>query len=177
MLNNILGTVIGIGLVGYALFSPHPTNQPIIGIYNGVNAAPGSIGTNTYHPMFNQNNRNNPNGSSIIGNVSSINGSTLTIEMMQRTSPTAASTTNVTFTVDASSARVIKQGATTTASLQDIKIGDRVIAQGTIKGNSMVAKLVIDTLPPKTNTISLPIKTSTSATSTKSISTKSTKKK
>jgi hypothetical protein len=174
MLNYILSAVVGISMIGYALFFPHPMNQ-VIGIYNGVNNAPGSIGTNTYHPVFNPNMRNNPNGSSIIGNVTGVSSATLTVETIQRTSPATASTTSVIFTVDASGARFIKQGATTTTSISDIKIGDRIIAQGTINGTSVIAKTIIDTL--QSNIVNQTTRTSTSISTSKRTSVKTTPKK
>lgn len=175
MFNYILTAVVGIGLVGYAIFFSHPSG-PLLGIYNGVNGATGSIGTNTYRPV-NFSNQNNPNGSSIIGNVSSINGAILSVNTIQRTSPTSTSTSNITFIADASSARFVKQGATSTASISDIKIGDRVIVQGTIKGTSISAKLVIDTLPPNAMIQVSKISTATSTPKSTSTSTKTTTKK
>ena len=71
------------------------------------------------------------------------------MQVVQRQNPTSTSTALVNFTVDATNARIIKAGSTTTATVANIGVGDRVIAQGTIDGNSIAAKLVIDTLPPQ----------------------------
>ena len=73
------------------------------------------------------------NGQPVVaGTVSSISGSTFTI----------SNKSNVSYTIDASSAK-FTQG-NNTISIGDIKSGDSVVVQGTINGNSVVASTVID---------------------------------
>ncbi len=123
----------------------------IAGIWHGMFGAHAPAANNSQYNggMSAQNRQANPNGSSMFGTVSKIDNTTLTIQTLQRQNPTSTTTTAVDFTVDASSARIIKSGSTTTATIANIAIGDKIIVQGTISGNSIVAKLVIDTLPPQ----------------------------
>ncbi len=73
------------------------------------------------------------NGQPVIGgNVTAINGSTLTIKNKG----------NAAYTVDASSATIQKAGATSTVS--SITVGDNVVVQGTVNGTSITASSVVD---------------------------------
>ena len=73
------------------------------------------------------------NGQPIVGgNVTSVNGSIITI----------TNKSNVTYTVDATNATVQKANAS--SSVSAITIGDSVVAQGTVNGNSVVATSVMD---------------------------------
>ena len=73
------------------------------------------------------------NGEPVIGgSVTAVNGSTLTV----------TNSSNVTYTVDAANATITKSNATTTVS--GITIGDNVVIQGTVNGNSVTASSVID---------------------------------
>ncbi len=126
----------------------------VAGIWHGMFGAHVPVNNNAqYGGQYGQNSMQNrpvnPNGTSIMGTVSSINGTTIIIQALQRPDPTLATTTSVDFTVDASNARIIKSGSTTTATVANIGVGDRVIAQGTVDGNSITARLIIDTLPPE----------------------------
>ncbi|MEI6843078.1 MAG: hypothetical protein WCK48_01020 [bacterium] len=81
------------------------------------------------------------NGQPIVGGtVSKITGSILTI----------TNQSNITYSVDATNASIYKGKATTTIS--SIATGDRVIAQGTVNGTSVVATSVIDQGQPVTTT-------------------------
>jgi hypothetical protein len=73
------------------------------------------------------------NGQPIVaGNVSAINGSTLTI----------TNKSNVTYTIDASNAKIVEgQNA---ISVSNIAVGDNVIVQGTISETSVTASSIID---------------------------------
>lgn len=78
------------------------------------------------------------NGQPIIGGkVSAISGATLTV----------TNTSNVTYTVDASNAKIL-QGQTT-SSLASLKVGDAVTVQGTVNGTSVIASTVIDQTKPE----------------------------
>ncbi len=73
------------------------------------------------------------NGQPIIGgNITAINGSTLTV-----TNKGSAS-----YNVDATSATIMKNNATST--LSSIAVGDSVVIQGTVNGTAITASSVID---------------------------------
>jgi len=74
------------------------------------------------------------NGQPVVaGTVSTISGSTITI----------TNKSNVTYTIDASSAKFQKAGVSA-AVLSNIAVGDSVIVQGTVNGTAIVAVSVID---------------------------------
>ena len=75
----------------------------------------------------------------VFGTVTAIDGTTITVD--GREGSTTASTT---YSVDASNAKVIKGSATSTASISDISVGDRVVVQGTVTGDSIAATTIID---------------------------------
>lgn len=73
------------------------------------------------------------NGEPVIGgSVTGVSGDTLTV----------TNKSNVTYSVDATNATIIKTGATSTIS--SILTGDNVIVQGSVNGNSVTASSVID---------------------------------
>ena len=73
------------------------------------------------------------NGEPIVGgSITAVSGTTLTI----------TNTSNVTYTIDASNAKIIKNGTSTTIS--NVATGDNVIVQGTVNGTSITASSVID---------------------------------
>jgi hypothetical protein len=79
------------------------------------------------------------NGEPVVGgSVTAISGDTLTV----------TNKSNVTYSVDATNATIIKMGATSTVS--SIATGDNVIAQGSVNGNSVTASSVIDQGAAKT---------------------------
>ena len=69
----------------------------------------------------------------VIGKVVSVSGSTINI----------TNNSNVNYSVDTTSAKII-QGSNDSATISDINVGDMVIIQGTISGNSVAASTVID---------------------------------
>ena len=75
----------------------------------------------------------------VFGTVTAVDGTTITVDGRQGT--TTASTT---YSVDASNAKVIEGPATSTASISDISVGDRVVVQGTVTGTSIAATTIID---------------------------------
>ena len=78
------------------------------------------------------------NGQPVVaGTISVINGSTLTI----------TNKSNVTYTVDASSAKIY-QGQNTASTLSILKVGDAVVVQGAVNGTSITASTVIDQAKP-----------------------------
>jgi hypothetical protein len=85
------------------------------------------------------------NGQPVIaGSVSAINGSSLTV----------TNKSNVTYTVDATNAKIV-QGQTT-ISVSGITVGDMVIVQGTVNGNSVTASSVIDQKASTTTSTTTP---------------------
>lgn len=73
------------------------------------------------------------NGEPVIGGaVTAVNGSSVTV----------TNASNVTYTVDVTSATVIKNGTSTAAT--NIAVGDNLIVQGTVNGTAVTASSVID---------------------------------
>src|ERR1700722_1326994 len=69
----------------------------------------------------------------VFGTVSAISGSTLTVT----SKGFGANATATTYTVNAANATVMKNGAT--SALSDIAVGDNVMAQGTVSGDTVTA--------------------------------------
>lgn len=79
------------------------------------------------------------NGEPVVGgSVTAVSGSTLTI----------TNKSNVTYTIDATNAIVMKGNATST--LSNVATGDNVVVQGTVNGSSVTASTVIDQGAPQT---------------------------
>jgi hypothetical protein len=73
------------------------------------------------------------NGEPVVGgNVTAISGTMITV----------TNASNVPYTIDASNAKIVKNGTTTTLSA--VTTGDSVVAQGTVNGTAVVASSVID---------------------------------
>jgi len=80
------------------------------------------------------------NGEPIVGgSITAISGASLTV----------TNASNVTYTIDATNAKIVKSGATSTISA--VAIGDTVIVQGTVNGTSVTASSVIDQGVKSTN--------------------------
>jgi hypothetical protein len=78
-------------------------------------------------------------GPGVVGTVSAVSGTTITVAGRTGFGSTTATTT---YTVDASSATVLKNNATSTIS--SIAVGDRIFVQGTVSGTSVTAKTIFD---------------------------------
>ena len=79
----------------------------------------------------------------IFGTVASVNGATLTVT--QKARPEGESTdgaVTATYTIDATNATVMKNGAS--SSLSNIAVGDTVMVEGTISGTSVTATVIRD---------------------------------
>lgn len=87
-----------------------------------------------------QGNESTASHTAVAGIVASISGTSLTVTSNAR--EREASTTAVTFTVDASNATVTKNGATST--LGAVTVGDRVMVRGTVAGTQVVATSISD---------------------------------
>lgn len=90
-------------------------------------------------------------GPGIFGTVSAVSGTNLTVTSkigprQDTTTSDSTSTSTKTYTVDASNATVMKNGAT--SSVSDIAVGDNVMIQGTIDGTNIVAKNIRDGVTP-----------------------------
>jgi hypothetical protein len=73
------------------------------------------------------------NGEPVIaGAVTAVSGSSITV----------TNASNVTYTIDASSATLVKGG--TTSTLASVAVGDELVVQGTVNGTSVTASSVID---------------------------------
>ena len=78
------------------------------------------------------------NGQPVVaGKVASVSGTTITI----------TNSSNVTYTIDASSAKFVK-GGTTNPTISNVSVGDSVVVQGTVNGTSVAAATVIDQSAP-----------------------------
>ncbi|MFZ1075351.1 MAG: DUF5666 domain-containing protein [Minisyncoccia bacterium] len=78
------------------------------------------------------------NGQPVIGgNVTAISGNTLTV----------TNKSSVTYSVDATSAKIVKHGVAT-STISNVSVGDSVVVQGTVNGTSITASTVIDNGTP-----------------------------
>ena len=109
------------------------TNITATTIRDGVTTRPGGMKPGTAGSGVNAPSPIQGNGEPVVaGTVSAISGSTLTV----------STKSNVTYTVDASSAKVVQGNGT--ASLSSVAVGDSVIIQGTVNGTAITASSVID---------------------------------
>jgi len=81
----------------------------------------------------------------VFGTVTAVNGTTLTVTSKMRMRPNASSSA-VTYTVDASNAAVVKNGASSTVA--SIATGDTVMVQGTVSGANVTATMIRDGVVP-----------------------------
>ena len=121
--NNVAGTIASIA-VGDTI--------TVQGTISGTNIAATTIRDGAVLPGIRA-------GMGISGKVASINGTTITVTGKSRANGAAVTTT---YTVNASSATIIKNGATATVSA--ISVGDTIIVQGTISGTNVAAKTIRD---------------------------------
>ena len=79
----------------------------------------------------------------VFGTVSAINGTTLTVTSKAMMRPNTASAPAATvYTIDAGSAKVMKNG--TSSTVADIATGDLVMVQGTVSGTNVTATVIRD---------------------------------
>ncbi len=139
--NNVAGTISSI-VVGDKIMAQGTltgTNLVATTIRDGVMSRGTKTGTVTAPA-----NKTPPitgNGQPVVaGTVSAISGSTLTI----------TNKSNVTYTVDATNAKIV-QGQTT-ITVSGVTVGDSVVVQGTVNGSSVTASSVIDQKPATATT-------------------------
>ena len=81
----------------------------------------------------------------VFGTVTAISGDTLTVTQARRERPNATTTTAAAvtiYTVDATNAKVMKNG--TSSTLSAIETGDTVMVQGTMTGTNVAATVIRD---------------------------------
>jgi len=122
----VQGTITGTNVVATMIRDGIMAGRPGLGLGRGENGqGNGKMGSTT--PAF------TGNGEPIIaGKISAISGSSVSI----------TNSSNVTYTVDATNAK-ITQG-NTVSDISTLKTGDTVLVQGTVNGTSIVATTVID---------------------------------
>jgi hypothetical protein len=79
----------------------------------------------------------------VFGKVTAVSGNTITVSGTNGFSQNA---TNVTYTVDATNAKIMKNKVAGT--MASIVVGDTIMAEGTLTGTNLVATVVHDGLPP-----------------------------
>lgn len=121
----VQGTVSGTAVTAIVIRDgafPRPTGRPVMSsggrrFDRGASSTPAMQG----------------NGEPVVGgNVTAISGTTLTI----------TNASNVTYTINAASTTIIKNG--TSSALSNIGVGDSLMVQGTINGTSVTASSIID---------------------------------
>lgn len=75
----------------------------------------------------------------VAGTISVVNGNTLTV----------TTSSNVTYTVDATSAKILE--GNTTATVSSLAAGHKVLIQGAVNGTSITASTILDQQAPVTN--------------------------
>ena len=75
----------------------------------------------------------------VVGTVASVSGTTLMVTAQGRHASTTPATT---FTVDAASATIMKNG--TASAISAILVGDRVMVRGTVSGTNVIASTIND---------------------------------
>ncbi|HTY39965.1 MAG TPA: DUF5666 domain-containing protein [Candidatus Paceibacterota bacterium] len=82
-------------------------------------------------------------GQGIFGTVASVNGNTLTVNGQSGwQGSTSTPSTQTTYTIDATNAKVMKNG--TSSTVADIAVGDTVMVQGAVSGTNVTATLIRD---------------------------------
>jgi len=138
--NNAASTVSTIAVGDTVMVQGTITGTNVVAtmIRDGVMPGRGAIGdkpgTGQKTPDQNPLSTITGNGQPVVaGTIASISGSTLTV----------TNKSNVTYTVDATNAKIF-QGKNATATLANVKVGDNVVVQGTVNGTSVTASTVID---------------------------------
>ena len=133
--NNVAGTISSI-VVGDTIMAQGTltgTNLVATTIRDGVMTRTPGVGGVNGQPSQNQTSPITGNGQPVVaGTVSSISGNTLSI----------TNKSNVSYTIDVTNAKIVEGQNTITVS--SIAVGDSVIVQGTVSGNSVVASSIID---------------------------------
>ncbi len=123
---SVRGTVTGTNMVATSIRDGVMVRGPGY-VGPGGTRMPGANGQPTQNPII------KGNGQPVVaGTVATVNGNSLTI----------TTSSNVTYTIDATNATVAKGNVASTIS--GITVGDYVVVQGTVAGQAVVASSVID---------------------------------
>ena len=117
------------------------------GTVNGTNVTATNIHDGKMPMMGGKGFGGHGRGHGIHGTVASISGNTLTV-----TATNPQDNTTSTYTVDASSAKVLKGDGTsrpTDSTLSAVAVGDEVMVAGEVSGTNITAKMLIDGPMPK----------------------------
>jgi len=136
MKNNVAGTVSSI-VVGDTIM--------VQGTVTGTNVVATTIRDGVMTRGNNPAGKANPQGQGNISNLITGNGQPViagTISAISGSTLTITNKSNVTYTVDTTNAKIVKGQNTIVVS--NMAIGDTVVIQGTVNGNSIVASNVID---------------------------------
>ena len=129
--NNTASTVAGIAVGDTVLVqgTVSGSNITATNIRDGVMMRkPGGVGQNQGQPQI------TGNGQPVVaGSVTAVSGNTIT----------TTNKSNVVYTIDATNAKLIVRGVTS-PTISNVAVGDNVVVQGTVNGNSVVASSVID---------------------------------
>jgi hypothetical protein len=131
----IQGTVTGTNIVATVIRDGVMPHTPGTQGKGGAGEGKGRMGSSTPQmPAI------TGNGQPVVaGTISTLNGTSFTI----------TTSSNVTYTIDATSAKIVQGKDTITTS--GLTVGDSVIVQGTINGTSVTASSVIDQKAPSTS--------------------------
>ena len=143
MMSLLAGVFAGVGMFLGGIFGMHSSSSMM--------GPTTPSGDDMMHATSTENSMHTHAMPLLIGTVTKVSGTTLTLSVRGHKGENATST--VSYTVDASNARIIKAGtqehaSSTPISFSTISVGDWVLASGTITGTSMVAKVVADGVPP-----------------------------
>ena len=137
----IIGSVSAGLIMSLALVAPaFAQNAPATGGMGGWGGTPGQHIAGPASGMMGNRTGMKP---AVVGQVASVNGTTLTVTSKgfgKNTSTAAPAAT--TYTVDASNAAVMKANAT--SSVSAITVGDTVMVQGTVSGTNVAATKIFD---------------------------------
>ena len=137
MMNLLASAIAGVGMLFGGLFGhPGPMHPNM-----GSTTPPSTTGTYKLK-----------SSSEILGKVVSIASTTLMVSAHGQ--PGSGDSATTTYSVDASAAKISEfegkgQASSTPITLSDIKVGDIVLAIGTLSGTSMEATRVVDGLPSR----------------------------
>ena len=113
-----------------------------MGPNNGMGLGKGKEGDNKRGPTSTEPMLQGNGQPIVIGSIASINGNSVVV----------TNKSNATYTVDVSAAHIIKQGVNGTTTVASLAVGDGVIVQGVVNGNSITASTLIDRgVPPVGN--------------------------
>ncbi len=142
--NTLSSIVIGDTIVAQGTVSGTNVTATMIGDGAFPNGIPNGLGR--FH--------GNQNASSSLSLIAG-NGQPVVAGSVVTTSGTTLSITNksnVTYTIDASSAKIMR--GSDTVSLSSVAVGDTVVVQGTVNGTSVIASTIIDQTAPANANIS-----------------------